>query len=356
MRKKLLIVPAFIMLAASIFAAPGINGKFGIELRGGYSLINPSAFNDLYSTAFQYGFFSGNQTLNGIDITGTKLTNMAMESGNIQYMVNPNFALYFRNDFLYCENSDQIVETDVSSDPLIDSHAAFNVGYYGIGGRYYFGIDGVKGFYPYVSLDLGMFIQYDSFWEIWVNPDMYTMPNSADQYQCIDFKDSFFGANVEAGAVYMFTDTIGISGGMGYRLASAAVKAEATSQAFKNILATGDLATVNLSGLYFSGGLNMFFGGSQAAAGSTAKAATGGTGAGDKYEQYGDKFYTAKQYQNALKYYGAAMKLDPKKAAIYKKIGMCYYYMKDMAKAKLYFNYYLRLNPNDAAMKKWLGQ
>jgi tetratricopeptide (TPR) repeat protein len=353
MSKKFFIVIAFIVLATSIFAAPGINGKFGIELRGGYAMINPSDLNALYTASYSNGFFNGVSVLpGGTDVTGTKLSSMAMGSGNFQYFLNPNFALYFRTDFLYCENSDQLL-FPTETDPRDDSHIAFNVGYYGVGGRYYIGMDGVKGFFPYVSADVGMFMEYDSFWEIWINPDQITMPNTADQYQAIDFKDSFFGANIEVGAVYLFSDTVGISVGAGYRVATASLKVSPTSEAFTNILGSTTSVAANLGGIYLSGGINMYFGGSPAKAG--AAAATGGTGAGAKYEQYGDYYMKQKNYAGALKYYGGAMKLDPKNAGIYKKIGMCYYYMKNMAAAKQYFTYYLRLNPDDAQMKQWLG-
>ena len=344
MRKKIFAVIILLLFASTMFAT-GMNAKFGIELRGGYSMINPAVLNTNLENVFLLGF--GIPALVGsTDVTGSKLDAMALGSGSLQYFVTPNVALSLRSDFLYTESHDVI---QLSGVDLIDSHVAFNVGYIGVGGRYYIGIDGVKGFFPYIGADLGLLFHYGSFWEIWVNP-AYPATN---QYSLIDFKDSSFGGNIEVGAQYMFTDNIGVNVGAGYRLASFPVKVSGTSVgAFAN--PGFSVTEVNLSGLYLSAGLDFCFGGSATAA--TGRAAVSkGTGAGAKYEQYGDYYYKAKNYAYALKYYGGAVKLERGNAGLYKKIGMCYYYTKDMAKAKLYFNYYLKLNPNDAAMKKWLG-
>lgn len=344
MYKKLLAVFILFLFASTSFAA-GMNAKLGIELRGGYSMINPAVLNSNLQNVFDLGFGVPNPTITGVDTSGSKLDAMSLGSGSIQYFVSPNFALSLRSDFIYTESHDVLQLNGVD---LINSHVALNVGYLGLGGRYYIGIDGAKGFFPYLGADVGMFFHYGSFWEVWAGP---SIPPPDNQYSLIDFKDSFFGANIEGGAQYMFTDNIGINVGIGYRLASFPVTVSGTVAGV--MTNTGfNLTEVNLSGLYLSAGLDFCFGGSEA--GSKA-AANVGTGAGAKYEQYGDYYVKAKNYQKALQYYGGAVKLDKSNPGIYKKIGMCYYYMKDMAKAKQYFAYYLKLNPNDAQMKKWLG-
>ena len=354
MLKKLLAVIILLLFASSMFAV-GVNEKIGIELRGGYSMINPSVLNTNLQNAFLLGFpdvFGSNPNL---DVTGSKLDSLAMGNGSIQFFVTPNFALSLRTDFLYAENDDII---QINGTDIIDSHIAFNLGYIGLGGRYYIGIDGAKGFFPYIGADLGMFLHYDSFWEIWTEPNppagtnTYFPVTASNQYSLIDFKDSFFGGNIEAGAMYMFTDNVGVSVGLGYRIASFPVKITGTSTGVFSNQLFSSLTTVDLSGLYFSGGMNFGFGGSASGGGA---AASKGTGAGAKYEAAGDQFFKTKDYTKALAYYGGAVKLDKMNSVLYKKIGLCYYYMKDMAKAKMYLGYYLKMNPDDAQIKKWLG-
>lgn len=354
MLKRLFVVIISLLFASASFAE-GVNAKFGIELRGGYSMINPSVLNTNLENVFLLGF-PAELASSSADVTGSKLDAMSLGSGSLQFFINPNFALSLKTDFLYTENSDIIAVNDVE---IIDSHVALNVGYIGIGGRYYIGIEGAKGFTPYIGADAGMFLHYGSFWETWVEPNApdgvnnYFNVTDYNQYSLIDFTETFFGANIELGMQYMFNDTVGISAGAGYRIASFPVKVSGTADPgiFQN--AGFDITEVNLSGLYLSAGMNFNFGGdaSKASGGTAAK----GTGAGAKYEAYGDYYFKAKNYKGALKYYGGAVKLDKGNSGLYKKIGLCYYYMKDMAKAKQYLGYYLKMNPNDTQIKKWLG-
>jgi hypothetical protein len=329
-----------------------------IELRGGTAMISPTVLNANLTNAFSLAFGQG-ATYGGYaimddssQVQGSTLSQMSLMSGNIQFFLNPNFALSLRTDFLYTESTDTVQIDGVDA---YTSHVALNVGYFGVGGRYYIGRSGGKGFFPYVGADLGMFFHYDSFWEMYANPDntvIGSSVNANNYYSDIDFKDSFFGGNIEAGAVYMFNDSVGVGAGIGYRIAGpVSVSPGAGSQA--GVFATAPFSTMtelNISGLYLSAGLNFAFGGNGSAAASSASAG------GSKYEQYGDYYQKKGNYAYALKYYAGALKADPKNAGIYKKIGFCYYYMKDMAHAKQYLMYYIRLNPDDAQIKKWLGQ
>jgi hypothetical protein len=360
MHKKFSVVVAFLLLISLSFAA-GLNAKVEIEIRGGMAMISPTNLNDNLTNAFALAYGIGTYAdLPVMDDTskviGSTLSQMSLMTANIQFFLNPSAALYLRTDFLYTESTDTVQIEGVDA---FTSHIGLNVGYLGVGGRYYIGNSGNKGFFPYIGADLGMFFQYDSFWEIYANTDAgspalpYLNPDGTNYYSLIDFKDSFFGGNIEAGAVYMFTENFGIGAGIGYRIAGP-VKVSPGAGTQANAFATpffSNLTELNLSGLYLSAGVDFAFGVSPSGA-STAQA---GTGAGAKYEQYGDYYQKQKNYAYALKYYAGAVKVDPKNAGLYKKIGLTYYYLKDMAHAKQYLAYYLKLNPDDAQIKKWLG-
>ena len=358
MHKKLSALLMFLLMISFSFAA-GLNAEIMIELRGGMAMISPTILNSNLTNAFSYaygaGTFANLPVMDTSVAAGSTLSQMSLMSGNLQFFLNPSAALYLRTDFLYTESTDTIQVDGVDA---FTSHIGLNVGYLGVGGRYYIGRKGGKGFFPYIGADLGMFFQYDSFWEIYGNTDTGSpaLPylNASNYYSDIDFKDSFFGGNLEAGAVYMFSDNVGLGAGIGYRIAGpVSVSPGAGTQA--GVFATpqfSNFTKLDLSGIYLSAGLNFAFGGTPS--GSSA-AASSGSGAGAKYEQYGDYYQKQKNYAYALKYYAGAAKLDPKNAGIYKKIGLTYYYLKDMAHAKQYLAYYLKLNPDDAQIKKWLG-
>jgi tetratricopeptide (TPR) repeat protein len=356
MHKKLSALLMFLLMISFSFAAV-LNAEVMIELRGGMAMISPTILNANLTNAFSYAYGADSSAGlaimdNSSLVSGSTLSQMSLMSGNIQFFLNPSAALYLRTDFLYTESTDTVQVDGVDA---FTSHIGLNVGYLGVGGRYYIGRKGGQGFFPYIGADLGMFFQYDSFWEIYGNTDAGSpaLPylNASNYYSDIDFKDSFFGGNIEAGAVYMFNDTVGIGAGLGYRIAGpVAVSPGAGTQA--GVFATAPFSNftkLDLSGIYLSAGLNFAFGG------KATTAASSGSGAGAKYEQYGDYYQKQKNYAYALKYYAGAVKLDPKNAGLYKKIGLTYYYLKDMAHAKQYLAYYLKLNPDDAQIKKWLG-
>ena len=355
MHKKLSVIFVSMLLLSLSFTAV-VNAEIMIELRGGTAMISPTVLNNNLTNAFALAFgqgatYGGYAVMDSSQVSGSTLSQMSLMSGNIEYFLNPAAALYLRTDFLYTESTDTVTIDGVDA---YTSHVALNVGYFGVGGRYYIGRTGGKGFFPYVGADLGMYFHYDSFWEMYANPDntvIGSSVNANNYYSDIDFKDSFFGGNLEVGAVYMFNDSVGVGAGLGYRIAGpVSVSPGAGSQA--GVFATAPFSTMtelNISGLYLSAGLNFAFGGKASAA---ASASAGGS----KYEQYGDYYQKKGNYAYALKYYAGALKADPKNAGLYKKVGFCYYYMKDMAHAKQYLMYYIKLNPDNAQIKKWLGQ
>jgi len=359
MRKKLFAAIVLFLFAPVMFAV-GMDGKFGIELRGGYAMINPAVLNTNLLGVFYLGYPNvyDVSSYSSVDVSGSKLGAMALGDGSLQFFVTPNVALSLKSDFLSMESTDTVQSGGVDQ---VFSHIALNVLYIGVGGRYYIGIDGAKGFFPYIGADAGMFLHMDSFWETGVAPTStvppYTNANDPNMYSLIDFKDSFFGANIEVGAQYMFTKTVGVSLGLGYRIASSPVAVSGTTSGVFN-KAGFNLTAIDLSGIYVSAGLNFCFGGSGLGA-STGGAATEGaaasTGMAAKYEQAGDSFFTTNDYAKAIQYYGGALRLDKGNNGLYKKIGKCYYYMKDMVKAKQYLGYYLKLNPGDEETKKWMG-
>jgi tetratricopeptide (TPR) repeat protein len=73
----------------------------------------------------------------------------------------------------------------------------------------------------------------------------------------------------------------------------------------------------------------------------------------EQAQQYlvnGNKFLKAKQYDNAIKYYNASIKLNATTDAYYA-MGLAYYYKGDKANALRNFQYSLKLNPSNANAK-----
>jgi len=70
-----------------------------------------------------------------------------------------------------------------------------------------------------------------------------------------------------------------------------------------------------------------------------------------QYLDYGNKYYSAKQYDNAIKYYQYSLKLNPTDSAYYA-LGLAYYYKGQKQEALSSFQYALKSNPNNANAKK----
>jgi len=74
-----------------------------------------------------------------------------------------------------------------------------------------------------------------------------------------------------------------------------------------------------------------------------------------QYVGWGNQMIAAKKYDDALKYFGGAIKADPKNAAAYKGMGYAYVYKGDKAHAVQYLNYAAQLNPSDTALKQYVA-
>lgn len=73
-----------------------------------------------------------------------------------------------------------------------------------------------------------------------------------------------------------------------------------------------------------------------------------------KYVQWGNQMIAAKKYDDAMKYFGGAIKEDPQNAAAYKGLGYAYVYKGDKAHALQYLSYSLKLNPSDGALQQYV--
>jgi hypothetical protein len=337
-------------MVSPVFAS-GINGKFGVELWGGGTLTNPSAFGTDYNEFSKLLFPNtepGTPSFDGLAPIG---------GISIEYMATPNLAIYLRSDMLFTQ--DEVSYTDTDGNEVFYNHAAFSIGYFGLGGKYYIGLDQTNKFFLSLGADIGMFLNYQSFWETDIPANTVQNPTSSDMYNSVDFTNMFFGANLNVGAKYFLTDNAAIGINLGYRLANMSITYPEKYASAVNP-ATGDklfsTTSIDLSGVYFGAGLSFYFGGSPA--GASGAAAAPASGALSKYEQYGDYYFKAKNYKYALSYYSSAVKQAPN-TGLYKKIGFTYYYLGDKARAAQYLKYYIRLNPSDTAVANWtksLGQ
>ncbi len=360
MFKRIVAVLVFALLSSALLAEGGMNGKFGIELRGGATLLNPSAFDEDYKnivlTDTDFGTFNGfpNTDPGASGFIGMAPTGSLL----LEYLATPNVGIFFRTDFLTTE--DDVTFTDLNDEELFYNHAAFNIGYFGLGGRYY--IPASEKFFISIGADAGMFMNYQSFWEVNYLHNEET-PSAEERYAVVDFTNMFFGANIEAGAKFMVSDIVGLGANVGYRIASMPIaypEGDTLDYPFDNVDGSGEkifkATAIDLSGVYFGAGLSFYFGGTEGAASTTSATGTKSTavtGASSKYEKWGDYYYKQKNYKGALKYYGGAVKQAPN-AGLYKKIGMCYYYMGDKARAAQYLKYYIRQNPSDTQIQNWL--
>jgi tetratricopeptide (TPR) repeat protein len=74
-----------------------------------------------------------------------------------------------------------------------------------------------------------------------------------------------------------------------------------------------------------------------------------------QYVGWGNQMLAAKKYEDAVKYFGAALRADPKNAAAYKGTGYAYVYLGDKAKALQYLKYAVQLNPSDTQLSQYVG-
>jgi tetratricopeptide (TPR) repeat protein len=353
--KKALIALLFVLCHSISGAA--INPKFGLELKGGYGLISPADFNADYTGVFKNGFSIPDT------IVGTELSDSFYGSLHLDWFLSGNFALFFRSDYIYLENSDKLVP-DGTETEVIDSHVTVSAAYFGLGGKAFATLSDY--FVPYVSVDAGLFAHFGTFWEVWADPanTAGVTVDSLNQYSIVDITDPFFGAHAELGFNILF-GSWGFNAGGGYRYAPAVLtypELGIFAQTEPDGTKTFKASTLDLSGIYFGGGLTFFFGMEPQAAASkpgAQKQAEETKSPGDllaeKYEKYGDTFYDKGNYDYASRYYMGAVKastnVDP---LIYKKIGFTYLKLKNKKKALYYIELYVKYTPSDTKMAEWL--
>lgn len=76
----------------------------------------------------------------------------------------------------------------------------------------------------------------------------------------------------------------------------------------------------------------------------------------DKNVTYGKQMMGQKRYDEAIQYFGAAIKADPRSAEAYKGLGYAYVYKGDKAKAVQYLKYASQLNPSDSQLAAYVSQ
>lgn len=89
------------------------------------------------------------------------------------------------------------------------------------------------------------------------------------------------------------------------------------------------------------------------AAGSAQAAAAGARGA--KELDYGNRYYAAKQYDNAIYYYKQSVTLDPSSAKAYQGMGNAYYAKGDKANAVASYKRALDYDPQNQSLRNFLA-
>jgi tetratricopeptide (TPR) repeat protein len=75
-----------------------------------------------------------------------------------------------------------------------------------------------------------------------------------------------------------------------------------------------------------------------------------------QYLQWGNQMLQQRKYDEAIKYYGAAAKADPRNASAYKGLGYAAMGKRDVANGIKYMEYSLQLNPSDQGLRQYLGK
>jgi tetratricopeptide (TPR) repeat protein len=88
-------------------------------------------------------------------------------------------------------------------------------------------------------------------------------------------------------------------------------------------------------------------------AGSPALAQT--TASATQYYQYGNRYYQAKDYANAARYYQAAVRLDPNLAQAHQALGNCQYMLGRRAEALASYERALALNPANTQLAAYVN-
>jgi hypothetical protein len=337
--KKFFIAVLFVLSAGQVCAS--IEAPFDLELRGLYLNAPFTGFNEYYNSLFSYTFT--------INAPGSNLKEFGAIEALAGYMPVTDTVVYLRLGYNMTQNTDTLFDTYHKTD-VVTSLAAFNIFYAGGGIKQRFPV-----FLPelalYLAADAGACINIKSYWNVTADTAVYFV-NPDFGIQEADFSgDAFFGGNLEAGIEWKILDFAGISALAGYRLAKFNL----------NFGKSGLFADphydqaveVDISGLYFGGGLNFYFSDNKNL--QAAKPSVDLTVEPEVItdEKAGDDLYVKKDYSAAILSYAAALKAGGP-FSIYKKLAYSYFRLGDNKKAAYYGGVYLKYFPEDTAVKNWL--
>lgn len=336
--KKVFITIAFILFAAGLHAS--IEAPFRLEVRGLYLNTPFTGFNEYYSGLFSYSFT--------INEPGSSLKEMAGIETLACFMIVQDTVLYLRLGLDLIQNTDVLWDSYNDID-VVESEVIFNILYAGAGARQRIPVL-FPGFSLFIAADAGACFTMNSSWNIKADPSVYIV-NPAYALQEADFSGKvFLGVDMEAGIEWQFMDALGLSAFMGYRMAKFSITFPKTG-----LFADPHYdqpVEVDISGLYFGGGVKFYFNAQKYPIPLTvaAEAVTDWT----EKVKTGDVFYTMKDYTNAVINYSAALKAGSP-FDVYKKIAYSYFRMGDKKKAAYYTGIYLRHFPDDEPVRAWLG-
>lgn len=344
MPKRIAILIAIFVIVFSF----SLNAKIGIELRAGAGIFSPAEFNTDFSNVFV-----NSPSYIAMPDDKSKLAevnSMLLDAGAlIKVFLTDNISINLKTSLL-ANDTDNIVTIDDID--CLYSHVVFTIGYFGLGASYNYEV--TKNFIVGLNASGGLFVNFSSFWEVGAfdDPGAITKLTSLGiplSQSILDITDMFFGGDIEVGLQYLFVENAGISLFGGYRIANYALTYPDAGIFAEEIAGEKIMKaqSIDFSGPYFGGGL-VFYIGEKAKPAAEAK-----PGEISKYEKYGDAYFKQKNYENAAKYYSAALKTSPN-PGLYKKLGLCSYYLKNKAKTIEYMQKYIELNPDDAQIKAWI--
>jgi hypothetical protein len=87
-----------------------------------------------------------------------------------------------------------------------------------------------------------------------------------------------------------------------------------------------------------------------------SSAAVWGQATSDVYYQWGNKLYAQGSYDTSIKYYKAAVQVDPQNWKAYQALGSCEYHLGQKDQAIQDFNQSLALNPNNPPLQNFVNQ
>lgn len=258
---KVRLIKSMILVIVLVFCslrayADSSQGKFGIEMAGGYSFATLSNFNKNFVNVYNYGFLNGFVS----PVSATVIPGILQADIKLRYNVANGIPVYLRLGLT------RLVDTDIlyNSATHIDvstSVVSFNMAYAGVGAKY--GFEFLPAFTLFVGADGGIYIPVDSYWKVTGNTTASPIVNSntADPLynasQRIDFTKTYFGGNVELGVEWATTDSWGLIIEGGYKIAKNPVTYNKTGIFTRTSF---DFTELDFSGPYLTAGIVLYFG------------------------------------------------------------------------------------------------